>query len=99
MFCADSSVPEATRSLLRMVSPVPSATRPNKRQLRLAELCCTRRSAAVLWARARGPRALQALQWTGPRLELGPSDPVGGLGALWIGDLASRIWGVPLIPA
>ncbi|KAM7328662.1 hypothetical protein ACRRTK_012754 [Alexandromys fortis] len=81
MFYADSSVPVTTRSLLRMVSPVPSATRPNKRQRRLTELCYARRSAAVLWARApaRGPRALRALQWTGPRLELGPSDPGWGI--------------------
>lgn len=83
--CADSTVPRASRSLLGMGFPVPTETRPNKRQLPLAELCgarlcsCARGSSpgAGAWPRARG-----ALQWSDPRLEQGPSDPGCGIRCL-----------------
>ncbi|EGW06071.1 hypothetical protein I79_018028 [Cricetulus griseus] len=38
MFCADANLLVTAGSVLRMVSPVPTATQPNKRQMRLAEL-------------------------------------------------------------
>lgn len=94
--CADSTVPRASRSLLGMGFPVPTATRPNKRQLPLAELCGARASAAVPEAqarvRARGPELVELCSgvipdWSRVHLIL-----VVGLGAFWRGDSASQTW-------
>lgn len=93
---AGSTVLRASGSVLGMGSPVPTATRPNKRQLQLAELCGTRAFAAEPQAQAqalaRGPELFKLCSgvipdWSRVHLIL-----VVGLGAFWRGDSASRTW-------
>lgn len=93
--CAESNVSRASGSALGMGSPIPTATRPNKRQLLLAELCAAHLCSCALGSspgKGAWPELLKLCSgvipdWSRVHLIL-----VVGLGAFWRGDSASQTW-------